>query len=111
MRVESITFLGEQQGAPEFELQQKFSEYFKSQPSISCAFLMRVAYGDSVNQNVALCIHGDNLDQKVIVEYVGEIFHETFNKDQALDIIFVNSDQVKQALMIGRPFYRIAPRT
>lgn len=70
---------------------------------------MRVAYRDPIDQNVALCIHGKNLDQRNIVRCVGEIFHEMFNKEQALDIIFINSEQVKQALMKGNPFYRVGP--
>jgi hypothetical protein len=105
MKVATITFLCDQQGSPEDELKHLLSRYFKSVLGISSAFLLRVKYGNSDEQKVALCIRGDGLEEKAVVAHVSQTFRQTFNSQQSLDIIFLDPDQAKQALGIGTPFY------
>jgi hypothetical protein len=105
MKVAPIIFLCEQQGRPEDELKQLFSGYFKSELAVSSAFLLRVKYGSSAEQQVALCIRGDGLDRHALLEHTSRIFRAMFNTEQTLDIIFLNSEQEQQALSIGKPFY------
>lgn len=105
MKVAAITFLGEQRGRPEDELKQLLSDYFKSELVVSSAFLLRVKYGDSPEPHVALCIRADDLIQYTVLEQAKRIFRKMFNTEQSLDIIFLSSEQVRQALEAGRPFY------
>jgi hypothetical protein len=103
--VTSINFLCEQQGHSEDELKQRLSGYFRSEFAISIAFLLRVRYGDSADQHVALCIYSDGVDQKSAQEHISEIFRGMFKSDQSIDIIFLDSHKMQPALHAGKPFY------
>ena len=105
IKVAAIRFLCEQRGSPEGELKDLLSKYFKSELAVSGAFLLRVTYGDSAEQQVALCISGEGLDQKVVVENTSQIFRRLFNTEQSLDIIFLHAEQEREALKVGKPFY------
>jgi hypothetical protein len=105
IRVPPISFLCEQQGHSEDELKQKLSSYFRSELAISSAFLLQVRYGNSAEQHVALCIHGDGVDQKAVQEHTSKIFREMFKSDQSIDIVFLGPDKTQLALRAGKPFY------
>jgi hypothetical protein len=105
----AITFVSEQDGAPERDLKQRLNSYFERELAVTTAYLVQVKYQEPSTQQVALCLCADSAFHQSVVESVSRIFSELFNRETHLDILFLQPDTEKQVRMVAKAFY-IQPR-
>jgi hypothetical protein len=79
---------------------------FKERDYVKSAYLARVAYNDDVDQfNVALCIRSECEDNQDLRKAVGDIFADTFNTKEHLDIMFIEKKQEEELMRVCPVFY------
>jgi hypothetical protein len=102
--VQTVHFLGEQDGPPEQELKNKLVILFGQLRLVNIAYLAVVRYGDAVSPNVALCVRqpGQN---RVFAERVGRVFGPIFGSHEHLDVIWLTPEQETSLAKVCRPFY------
>jgi hypothetical protein len=101
--VQSIEFLGEQDGAPERLLKERLTETFIYHRQIHRAYLARVRYpGD---QGVALCLSCTSGSKQECAELVGQVFASIFGTHEHLDVVFISEDEERVLRNVCRPFY------
>ncbi len=114
LRVESVRFLGEQDGAPERELKLKLVRRFGILPAVARAYLAVVAYSDLGNAlTIALCVRLNDqseIARRSILAVVATDFASLFGGSQHLDVIFISAAQEVALARVCKPFYS-APRT
>ena len=100
-----VEFLGEQIGNVEDTLKRELILEFATRPDIRRAYLARVGFQPSTETAVALCIVSTRPDDRSLVVRVGEIFRRRFEKDVALDVLFLTAEQEAEIAAVCRPFY------
>ena len=105
LRVDKITFVGEQVGPVEQELERKLIACLAPGTGVRDAYLVRVAYSHSPEQSVALCLSGGGERAQQIVGCVGRVFHKMFSNTQSLDVVFLTNVQMAEIGAVARPFY------
>jgi hypothetical protein len=96
------TFLGEQRGAAEEGLKAQLVPVLE-RFQVRRAYLLRVKYGSNPAVSVALCL--DASDAMELVSAISDVFSSTFNRAQALDILFLSSQQVASLAPLTQPFF------
>lgn len=103
---EQVSFLGEQDGAPEAELKALLSEFFKANGQIELAYLARVSYS-KLEEGIALCLMTKQKNQEQqLMHQIAEIFSSMFSQDEQLDIIFLSDANAVQIARVCQPFFR-----
>ena len=102
--VQDIQFVGEQSGTAENELKQQLNKVLAKYPAVRTSYLSQVIYEPGSSPAVALCLAGATADQKLLKD-INNIFAIMFNKQQYLDIIFVNEIQEIKLREVCHPFY------
>jgi hypothetical protein len=110
IQVLSIEFLGEQTGPVEDELKQRWTSYFRTELSISKAYLVRTRYDNSGAAHISLCIQATDHNHRQILKQTTDVFREMFNPSQSLDVIFLSSDEEQRVAGVCTPFYLQQPR-
>jgi hypothetical protein len=105
-KAHDISFVAEQDGKTEREFKARLAERFRSNIHVAEAYLVRLRYGDSPEQKVALCLKTDEIPQKEIVDSIGSEFRGMFRTSESLDILFLTNKQQQQIVPIAKPFYR-----
>jgi hypothetical protein len=100
-----IEFIGEQAGPVEDDLKVKFRLVFAELPDILSAYLARLSYGEPASYSVGLCIRSGVGVDHPLQKRLGQIFTDTFSRDQHLDILFIRDDQEEELKRVCRPFY------
>jgi hypothetical protein len=100
-----IEFIGEQSGTVEDELKGKFRELFAKTPTVLCAYLARLSYGDPAGYSVALCIRSTAGVDQPLQKRLAQLFTDMFRRDQYLDTLFIRDDQEQELKKVCRPFY------
>ena len=103
-----IEFLGEQIGAVEDEIKERFCAVFDQVPTVQAAYLARLSYGEPQGYSVALCVRSTTGCDDRLQERLGRVFAAMFKFDQCLDILFLQDDQERDLRKICRPFYEAA---
>jgi hypothetical protein len=102
----ALKFVGEQDGPPERMLKGKLSELFAGYKNLLKAYLARVHYGGTKGESVCLCLSVSTDADKPLVEAIGSLFAQHFNRAAHLDILFLNPKQEEQVAAVCKPFYR-----
>jgi SseB protein C-terminal domain len=105
LHASKVNFLREQDGPPERELKARLSEMFSAGQGIVKAYLVRVSYGDSPFESVALCLHSTAGPSLAVIENVGKIFGSLFGSREHLDTLFVSDAQENELAQRCRPFF------
>jgi hypothetical protein len=105
----ALTFVGEQDGPPERMLKEKLSELFAGYKNLLKAYLARVHYRETKDESVCLCLSVSTDADKPLVEAIGSLFAQHFNRAVHLDILFLNPKQEEQVAAVCKPFYRKGP--
>ncbi len=100
-----VTFLAEQNGAPERELKRRLIEILEPDATVRRAYLARVAYPETGEAGVALCLPSGVAAPKALVRDISAVFSELFGIDQHLDVVFVTEDDEKRLAEVCRPFF------
>lgn len=104
LRVPEIFFIGEQTGAVETEAKQFITGILEQYSSVKAAYLCQLTYKKDSTIHIALCLRSD-VEEKMIIQQVSEIFPQMFNSEQHLDIIFIGDSQQGQLSKVCKPFY------
>jgi hypothetical protein len=100
-----IDFLGEQAGPVEDDLKARFWHTFAGFPAVQRAYLARLSYGQQSGHSVGLCIRSTSGIDQTLQKRLGQIFTETFNAREHLDILFIRDDQEQELKKVCGPFY------
>jgi len=92
----------------EDDLKAKFRQAFAEMPAIRSAYLARLSYGEPAVYSVGLCIRSSVGMDHSLRQRLGQIFTDTFSRDQHLDILFIGDDQEQELKKVCRPFYEVA---
>jgi hypothetical protein len=103
-----IEFIGEQAGPVEDDLKAKCRQVFAELPDIRSAYLARLSYGEPASYSVGLCIRSGVGVDDPLQKRLGQIFTDTFSRDQHLDILFIRDDEEEELKRVCRPFYEAA---
>ena len=98
-------FVGEQDGVPERELKDRFSEFITAAGVHCRAYLARVEYGSLQGLNVALCVSVQSGDIQVIKSGVARIFREMFRTNEHLDVIVLSESQEHELKAVASRFF------
>ena len=105
-QVSKIAFLGEQDGPFERDLKRGISSVLMNESEVTRAYLVKVQYEGESGNRVILALEGGDGSASRIVETVGGIFKQLFNRSQSLDILFLNATQMAQVSAVAAPFYQ-----
>jgi hypothetical protein len=106
MRVQRVTFLGDQDGTVERELKTQLLPLLESDSNVRKAYLVRVAYDDAIDHiAVALAIERDLGPDRQLVASVSTIFASMFRRDAHLDTIFITEKHKPGIEAVSRPFF------
>jgi len=103
-----VEFLGEQSGSVEDTLKRDLIMEFATRPYIRRAYFANVSFESQTDASVALCIVSTRPDDRSLVVRVGEICRRRFEKDVALDVLFLSAEQDADVARVCRPFYSSA---
>ena len=103
--VQTVSFLGEQDGAPEQELKNELVILFGQLRLVDVAYLAVVRYGDTAMPNIALCVRGQPGQDRTFAELVGRVFGSMFGSHEHLDVIWLTPEQETSLAKACRPFY------
>lgn len=107
--VSSIRILGEQDGEPERFIKAKIADFLRQTGYRCRAYLARVEYDVPGEFNVALFVRLETGDAKELVNAgIGNIFYETFKRDQHLDVLFLTQSEEEGIAAIVKPFFSSA---
>jgi SseB protein C-terminal domain len=101
-----VTFIGEQDGAPERELKARLIGVLKRHTAVSRAYLAKVSYLENGEGGVALCLPSGVEPPEALVREVTAAFADLFSVDQHLDVILTSEDDEERLSKVCRPFYR-----
>jgi hypothetical protein len=102
--IESVTFVGEQDGDVERELKAEIVAEFTASPSVRRAYLALVRYGESPDVNVALCVFGPPEDVQ-LVDACAARFRAMFGPTEHLDTLFLDPQQDSEVARVCKPFF------
>ncbi len=102
MNVPTISFLGEQDGAPERELKESLVRLLPKL-AVRRAYLVRVLYEKPETELVALRLSGPPSEQ--VVSEIAQVFSSMFNEESALDIMFVAEEEESRLARVCAPFF------
>jgi len=100
-----IRFLGEQEGAVECDIKSLWIPILAQRHSVRRAYLAIVAYDDAGRHQVALCISSTEDNDLSLVKELMAPFRDMFNKNSALDIMFLRPEHEMRIREVCRPFY------
>jgi hypothetical protein len=103
--VQTVYFLGGQDGPPERELKNKLVILFGQLRLVNIAYLAVVKYEDVAAPNVALCVRGQPGQNRMFAERVGRVFAAIFGSHEHLDVIWLTPEQEISLAKVCRPFY------
>jgi hypothetical protein len=105
LRVQTIRFIGEQDGPVEKILKAKLIDLFRADEIITKAYLVKVNYSDGANDNVVLGLRAELGPDEEIVKQASKIFASIFNPKDHLDIIFLAKSQETELAKVCNSFY------
>jgi predicted metalloprotease with PDZ domain len=107
--IHQITFMAEQTGETEKQLETELCRLFDSCEMVKRAYLALVQYPELASPRVALCISSfPTLNEEELVDDISEIFanfKKMFDPNLFLDVIFLMDFQELQVLRVCRYFY------
>ena len=103
--VQSLRFVGEQDGVPERELKRRLCDLFDEQQIIGRAYLARAIYDTADETNVVLCLTVVRGEFESLNAAIGHVFHGMFRSTEHLDVILLTEDQEAQLAPVVEPFY------
>jgi hypothetical protein len=98
-------FVGEQDGIPERELKSQLIRIFESDLLVWKAYLARADFGAGTGVRVVLCLRRTTGPDKRLVARIAKTFASLFRSSDALDILFIDSDQERELDKLCPPFY------
>lgn len=101
-----VEFLAEPHGKVEETLKRELLIEFVTRPDIQRAYLARVAFPPAEEQSSALCIVSARPDDRSLILRIGEVLRRRFDKDTALEVLFINAEQEAELARVCAPFYR-----
>src|SRR6266850_3158738 len=103
VRVDSLRFVSEQDGAPERDLKARWLPILAAHPEVKRAYLAVAEYEAQPGNNVVLCIRSDDAPNVHFIEQLREPFAAVFNRDAHLDVAFVSDAKEKEVTRVCRP--------
>src|SRR4029078_497932 len=103
-----LRFVGEQDGPAERVLKSELIPLLSAQPHVQRAYLTRVVFKDPQIVEVVLAIRSYNQPDEQLIRLLGKVFAKTSSSENHLDIMFITSEQEKEACAVCRPFYQVA---
>ena len=105
LQVQTIRFIGEQDGPIEKILKSKLTDLFRGDEIITKAYLAKVNYGDGAGDSVVLGLRAESGPDEDIVKKVIAIFSSIFNSKDHLDIVFLSKSQEAELVKVCASFY------
>jgi len=105
--VQSVSFVGEQDGPPERELKDKLTVLFGQLQLVRTAYLALVRYDKAGPVHVALCVRGQPGQNRMFAERVGRVFASIFGSHEHLDTLWLTPEQEVSLRQVCRTFYEI----
>jgi len=105
--VQTVHFIGEQDGPPERELKEKLIVLFGQLKLVKIAYLARVKYRETGLAGVALCVRGQPGQERMFAKRVGKVFSPMFASPEHLDVIWLTPDQETSLAKVCTPFYTV----
>ena len=102
----AIVFVGPQTGAGEERLVDTLRAIFAKAPRVRRAYLVRVRYPERANEDIALCLVGE--DDDVVIDAVQRVYFELFNQGEHLDVFFVTAAEELRLAGVSQPFYDVS---
>lgn len=100
-----IFIIAEQEGEIERLFKSKLINMFHESGKRIRAYLALVQYGMVEDMHVALLIHSDIGEDKLILQQCQQIFIDMFSNTEHLDIIFISTEFEKNVRKVCCPFY------
>ena len=107
-RAGKVEFLGEQSGIVEETLKRDLILEFATRPAIRRAYLARVSFQPNDTPSTALCIVSTQSENGPLIGRIGDIVRRRFAKEDALDVVFLTTDQELELQRTCRAFYSSA---
>ena len=101
----SVVFHGEQQGGPERQLKSKISDLLLTEPMVQRAYLARIEVVGE--RGVAMCLYAPGCNEESLVDKISGIFAASFQRNQQLDILFLDVPQLSAINKVCRAFYPV----
>jgi hypothetical protein len=105
VRVDSLRFVSEQDGAPERDLKARWLPILAAHPEVKRAYLAVAEYEAQPGSNVVLCIRSDDPPTVHFIEELRAPFAAVFNRDAHLDVAFVSDAKENEITRVCRPFW------
>ncbi len=101
-----VTFLGEQTGPAEDELEKRLRELYVQRPEVwRRAYLARVSYGEPSVCSVVLCIRLGEFVEESIQKQYGHKFSDIRRSGDFYDQMFIREEQELELRKVCAPFY------
>lgn len=101
-----VQFQCEQDGPPERELKLALFPELARSGGVRSAYLVRVSYGHSGPDSVALVLVAP--EDPNLVERLGEVFSREFRSGEHLDMLFLESERESEVEAVATAFYTAA---
>lgn len=111
INVQTVNFIGEQDGPPERELKTELTALFGQMRFVRTAYLARIRYGEAGTVQVALCVRGQPGQYRMFAERVGRVFGPMFGTHEHLDVIWLTPEEESVLAKICHPFYQLGANT
>jgi hypothetical protein len=98
-----VRFVGEQTGGPAHELKSALGPILSARSGVAEAYLARVVFGVDAVFKVTLCVHGP--DDAELVREVDACFHQLFENDAHLELLFLSEAQRAELRGVCPPFF------
>jgi hypothetical protein len=105
INVQVIHFICEQDGPAERDLKALWHPLLIGSPEVTCAYLVRVSYGDDKAEHVLLALRSTGSLDTDLAFSLRAPFAAKFNREASLDIGYVSSAQESTIVQVCSPFY------
>ena len=105
VRVETIRFVGEQDGPVERDVKARWLPILSANPQIRRAFLVRAAYEGDEGQHVVLALCSSGAPDPALIDALRVPYAAMFHRDCPLDMGFPSPAQESQIEKVCPPFY------
>jgi hypothetical protein len=105
LEVDHYRVLGAQDGVPERALKLALAALFQKHLEIKAAYLVRVDFGESTPEGVALCLVSTNGPNEELAQQIGDVFASVFSRAVHMDIVFLQRTQESQVSGVCHPFF------
>ena len=100
-----VEFLIEQDGVPEREFKNRVITILENRLHVRSAFLAQVAYDNSPDIHIALCLRLTINQDLSLRHEIGEVFSSMFGSHEHLDVLMLKDAQESEIRKVCEAFY------